>query len=107
MLGPGNKKLLLWIFSVTEIKRGIWAETHAIKPKITLNQVEDALFYLSKIGALSIEGGFLVVYNGCPLSVLNWTTKGVTKTEDYQKLDQYYKNRIEQSILLVNMPGWW
>ena len=32
--------------------------------KITLTDVEDALLYLSKIGALKIEGGFLVLYNG-------------------------------------------
>jgi ATP-dependent DNA helicase RecQ len=31
---------------------------------VALSDVEDALLYLSKIGALKLEGGFLVLYNG-------------------------------------------
>jgi ATP-dependent DNA helicase RecQ len=96
MLGPGNKEVVIVDFSVTEIKEEFERKPTLFKPKITPNQVEDAVFYLSKIGALSIEGGFLVVYNGLSLKRLELNNQRRYKTEDYQKLDQYYKNRIEQ-----------
>ncbi|MEI2739213.1 MAG: hypothetical protein V9F01_10535 [Chitinophagaceae bacterium] len=31
--------------------------------KVSIEDIEDALFYLSRIEAIKIEGGFLVVYN--------------------------------------------
>ena len=37
--------------------------------ELTHGDIEDALLYLSKIGALKIEGGFLVLYNG--MEILN------------------------------------
>ena len=96
MLDSGNKEAVIVDFSVTEIKEEFERRPILFKSKITLNQVEDALFYLSKIGALSIEGGFLVIYNGLSIERLEFNNKKSYKTEDYQKLDQYYKNRIEQ-----------
>lgn len=36
----------------------------------TLSDVEDALLYLSKIGAMRLEGGFLVLYNGLEIKRL-------------------------------------
>jgi len=96
MLGSGNKEAVIVDFSVTEIKEEFERRPTLFKSKITLNQVENALFYLSKIGALSIEGGFLVLYNGLSIERLELNNQRRYKAEDYQKLDQYYKNRIEQ-----------
>jgi len=83
-------------FSVVEIKEEFERRSILFKSKITINQVEDALFYLSKIGALTIDGGFLVIYNGLSIERLELNNKKSYKTEDYQKLDQYYKNRMQQ-----------
>ncbi len=64
--------------------------------KISLEEVEDALFYLSRIEALKIEGGFLVVYNRLTIERLEKDNKKRYKFEDYQKLLRFYENKIQQ-----------
>ena len=50
-------------FSVLELKEAFNNRITFLKTKATLDDIEDALFYLSRIDALYLEGGFLVVYN--------------------------------------------
>lgn len=63
---------------------------------ISLSDVEDALLYLSKIGSMRLEGGFLVLYNGLELKRLILDNKIRYKAEDYRSLAEYYKQRIQQ-----------
>ena len=63
---------------------------------VSVDDIEDALFYLSRIEALKIEGGFLVVYNKLTIERLEKDNKIRYKVEDYQKLDQFYANKIQQ-----------
>lgn len=62
----------------------------------TSDEVKDALLYLSKIGAMNLEGGFLVVYNGLSVSRLVTDNKIRYKNEDYRQLNEFYQNRIQQ-----------
>ena len=64
--------------------------------KITIADVEDALFYLSRINAIKIEGGFLVVYNKLTIERLEQDNKKRYKTDDYKKLKQFYENKVQQ-----------
>ncbi len=64
--------------------------------QISLKDVEDALLYLSKIGALKIEGGFLVLYNGIEVKRLIADNRIKYKIEDYRFLDEFYKQKIRQ-----------
>ena len=50
-------------FSVHELKAAYEAHSDLFKVNVTIEDIEDTLFYLSRIEALKIEGGFLVVYN--------------------------------------------
>ena len=61
-----------------------------------LADVEDALLYLSKIGALKIEGGFLVLYNGMEIKRVIKDNRIKYKLEDYRLLDEFYKQKIRQ-----------
>lgn len=61
-----------------------------------LTDVEDALLYLSKIGALKLEGGFLVLYNGMELKRLVADNRIKYKVDDYRFLDEFYKQKIRQ-----------
>lgn len=63
---------------------------------ISLINIEDALLYLSKIGALRIEGGFLVLYNGMEIKRLITDNRVKYKLEDYRYLDEFYKQKIRQ-----------
>ena len=54
------------------------------------------MFYLSRIEAVNIDGGFLVVYNGMTIERLEQDNKKRYKQEDYEKLRQFYENKIQQ-----------
>lgn len=61
-----------------------------------LSEMEDALLYLSKIGSLKLEGGFLVLYNGMELKRLITDNRIRYKLDDYRLLDEFYKQKIRQ-----------
>ena len=61
-----------------------------------LSDVEDALLYLSKIGALKLEGGFLVLYNGMEIKRIVRDNRIKYKVDDYRLLDAFYKQKIQQ-----------
>ena len=63
---------------------------------VTLSDVEDALLYLSKIGALKLEGGFLVLYNAMEIKRIIRDNRIKYKIEDYRLLDEFYKQKIRQ-----------
>ena len=64
--------------------------------QIPLSDVEDALLYLSKIGALKLEGGFLVLYNGMEIKRIVKDNRIKYKIDDYRLLDEFYKQKIRQ-----------
>ncbi len=63
------------------------------RQEVSVEDVEDALFYLSRIGALQIEGGFLVVYNKLVVNRVERSNKIKYKQEDYRKLELFYENK--------------
>ena len=85
-------------FSVVEVLKRIKAEPRALFTEldnIQLEDVEEALLYLSKIGALKLEGGFLVLYNAMDIRRIK-DTKVRYKQEDYRMLNEFYKQKIQQ-----------
>ena len=62
----------------------------------TLTEVEDALLYLSKIGAMRLQGGFLVSYNGMEIRKVIKDNKIRYKNDDYKLLSEFYKQKIQQ-----------
>lgn len=63
--------------------------------KISLDEVEESLLYLSRIGALKLEGGFMVLYNAMDISRLK-DNKVRYKIDDYKMLNEFYKLKIQQ-----------
>ncbi len=64
--------------------------------EITVNDIEDTLFYLSRIEALKLEGGFLVIYNSLTIERLEKDNKKKYRVDDYQRLQQFYDNKMQQ-----------
>lgn len=93
----GNGEELPVEFSIVELFNG-YKETEGYLglAELTHGDIEDALLYLSKIGALKIEGGFLVLYNGMEIQRLEKNNAIQYKKEDYRQLDEFYKQRIQQ-----------
>lgn len=85
-------------FSVVELLNRIKSSTQSLFSRlddIQLEDVEEALLYLSKIGALKLEGGFLVLYNAMNIQRIK-DNKSRYKQDDYQMLNEFYKQKIQQ-----------
>lgn len=61
-----------------------------------IEDIEEALLFLAKTGIVSIEGGFMVLYNKIELERLNFDNRSRYKKEDYKNLDDFYRQRIQQ-----------
>lgn len=85
-------------FSVVELLNNFKAGESSLfdsMENVQLEDVEEALLYLSKIGALKLEGGFLVLYNAMDIRRLK-ENKLRYKQEDYRMLSEFYRQKIQQ-----------
>ena len=85
-------------FSVVELLQRIKSSHHSLfggLADIQLEDVEEALLYLSKIGSLKLEGGFLVLYNAMNIQRIK-DNKSRYKQDDYRMLNEFYKLKIQQ-----------
>lgn len=83
-------------FSVHELKSAYESSSDLFKISISIDDIEDTLFYLSRIEAIKIEGGFLVTYNRLTIQRLEQGGRKQYTKEDYQQLNQFYENKIQQ-----------
>lgn len=63
--------------------------------EVTLEDFQEALLFLAKMGILTLEGGFMVLYNKLEIERLA-DAKFRYKKEDYQKLNEFYRLKIQQ-----------
>lgn len=80
-------------FSVVELLNQIKSSSQSLfggLDDIQLEDVEEALLYLSKIGSLKLEGGFLVLYNAMNIQRIK-DNKSRYKQDDYRMLNEFYK----------------
>lgn len=87
-------------FSVIELLNYVKSELktkdiYSNVSSIGIGDVEEALLYLSKIGALKLEGGFLVLYNAMDIRRIK-DNKFRYKIDDYRIMDEFYKLKIQQ-----------
>ncbi|MFZ4438221.1 MAG: RecQ family ATP-dependent DNA helicase [Syntrophales bacterium] len=94
--GEIQKDEVLVEFSVHELKETYEKRIQLFEMKVSIEDIEDTLFYLSRIETIKIEGGFLVVYNRLTIDRVEQDNKRRYKNEDYQKLNQYYENKVQQ-----------
>jgi ATP-dependent DNA helicase RecQ len=90
------KEDVLVEFSVQELKEEFEKRLKLFETKISMEDIEDTLFYLSRIDAIKIEGGFLVLYNRLTIERVEQDNKKRYKVDDYQKLNQFYENKVQQ-----------
>lgn len=85
-------------FSIVELFNDIKAESSTLFndfADLQIEDVEEALLYMSKIGALKLEGGFLVLYNAMNIQRIK-DTRLRYKQDDYRMLNEFYKQKIQQ-----------
>jgi len=95
--GEIEKDEVLVEFSVLELQEAFDKNSQGLFVfKATIEDIEDTLFYLSRIEAIKIEGGFLVVYNKLTIDRIEQNNRVQYKEQDYQKLSQYYDHKVQQ-----------
>ena len=85
-------------FSIVELLKSIQSSQRSLFSQcdsLELEDVEEALLYLSKIGALKLEGGFLVIYNAMDIKRIK-DNKSRFRMDDYRMLNEFYKQKIQQ-----------
>jgi ATP-dependent DNA helicase RecQ len=94
---PGDSKEEILIeFSVQELKDMAEKEQGMFRFVPSIDDVEDTLFYLSRIDSIKIEGGFLVVHNKLSIERVEMNNRIQYKESDYEKLGQFYQQKIQQ-----------
>lgn len=88
-------------FSVLELLNNYNYQRQLLSMTAQTSEIEEALFYLSRIDAIKIEGGFLVSYNALNIERLVKDNKVRYKVEDYKKLKTYY----EQKTQMIHIVG--
>lgn len=87
------------MFSIVEMLRqyqsGLSGDLFAATSQMQLTDIEEALLYLSKVGALRLEGGFLVLYNAMEIHRIK-DMRNSYRQEDYRLLNEFYKQKIQQ-----------
>ncbi len=91
-----EKEEVLIEFSVQELKEMIENGQEIFSVQATIDDIEDSLFYLSRIEAIKIEGGFMVVYNRLTIDRLEKNNRIQYKESDYEKLRQFYQQKVQQ-----------
>ncbi|MCX2680039.1 RecQ family ATP-dependent DNA helicase [Galbibacter sp. EGI 63066] len=91
-----GKEEVLVEFSVHELKTAYENSQSLFKLNISIDDIEDSLFYLSRIDAIKIEGGFLVVYNRLTIERIEQDNKKRYTKDDYKKLNQFYESKVQQ-----------
>ena len=85
-------------FSIVELLGQIKAKGQSLfgtLKNVQIEDVEEALLFLSTIEALKLDGGFLVLYNALTIRRMK-DMKLRYKLEDYRMLDEFYKQKIQQ-----------
>ena len=83
-------------FSVHELREAFGKRKELFESEVSIDDIEDTLFYLSRIGAIKIEGGFMVVYNKLTIDRIEKNNQIQYKNDDYKQLEQFYKSKMEQ-----------
>ena len=94
----GNSEERAVQFSILELQNAYTEQSSLLfnHGETTAEDIQKALLYLSKIRALTLEGGFLVFYNAMQLHRLKLDNRIQYKRDDYQKLNTFYQQRIQQ-----------
>lgn len=85
---PGSGESIAVTFSLKELTERCAPLT--VEPRT--EDVEYALLYLSRIHALELDGGFLVLYNALRIRKLA-SNRAQYKKDDYAQLDEHYTQR--------------
>lgn len=85
-------------FSILELEKAYNSQINLLAEfqKVKAIDVMNALIYLKAIGALELDGGFLVLYNAMQIDRVEMENKTQYKKDDYKQFADYYAHRVQQ-----------
>ena len=85
-------------FSLKELQESFNHPTDRLAPtfEARMEDLQQALIYLTKVQAMTLEGGFLVSYNAMQIHRLRKGSHTRYRNEDYRMLQEFYQQRIQQ-----------
>lgn len=89
-------EMVLVEFSIEDIRTMLKKSGGLFSVEASIDDIEDALFYLSRIESIKIEGGFMVIYNKITIDRLETNNKIRYKESDYESLGRFYQQKVQQ-----------
>ena len=83
-------------FSLLEIRENIETSPDLFGFTFKVSVYEKALLYLNGIGAIKLEGGFLIYYKPMNIKRLTMNNRKQFTKQDYNKLKTFYDGKVEQ-----------
>jgi len=83
-------------FSIVELLNYYNQSKGMVGESFNHNDIENAIYLITRAQILKIEGGFLVIYNPLNIKRLDIDSKTQYKKENYEKLDNFYTTKKEQ-----------
>lgn len=93
--GAPNKPVTISVVGLLNDMKAQGGSLFSSFADLQLEEVKEALLYLAKIGALKLDGGFLVIYNAMHIKRVKDNRARFSK-DDYHVLDEFYRQRIQQ-----------
>lgn len=90
-------------YSIVELKDKYLNKAESLFEKTaSLDDIEKALLFIIRCGALVVDGGFLVIYNPMKIKRIEANTQKQYTQADYKYFQDYYINKIKKIHILTH-----
>ena len=83
-------------FSAVQLLRDYRQQSWLSETPVTLRDIENALLFLHRTGVLSLEGGFMVSYQGMTPERVELDNKRRYRKQDYAQFSEHYRQKVQQ-----------
>ena len=101
--GKRDKDLNEVKFSLLDLKRSYEEQLiiHEGDLETSMEELRDALLYIQRIGAMSMEGGFFVLNQRMKIKRIEMNNRIRYKKDDYKNLENHYKQKRRQIHIMA------
>ena len=90
------------MYSIIDLKNAFNNRNSLLNRKVSIPDVEKALLLLHRIGALIIDGGFLVIYNPMRIEKKEVNPQKQYTLQDYKMFEEFYNQKIRKIHILTH-----
>jgi len=90
------------MYSIIDLKNEFNQRNTLLNRKVSLPDIEKSLLLLHRIGALIIDGGFLVIYNPMRIEKKEINPQKQYTQQDYKMFEDFYNQKIRKIHILTH-----